>query len=238
MEKGSINSDKKDKDDGLFNSVTGEKRKSHNEKARNHLINENNKAGREMSEIGEKNEEKELNEKLIHELEPDVKKDGAMDKLMGNNEENMNIRAAVIHIMGDMVQSIGVIIAAIIIKFRPDWQIADPICTFLFSILVLITTVPIFMDCIDIIMENTPKEIDVKDLYNRILRLKTVEEVHDFHCWALAGNKFIMTCHIRSNFGERAIVQINKICESQEFGIYHTTIQVETENRGAHFNTC
>ena len=144
------------------------------------------------------------------------------------------------HILGDMVQSIGVISAAIIIKVRPDLQIADPICTFLFSILVLITTVPVFLDCCWIIMENTPKEEDcnVKELYNRILRLKTVEEIHDFHVWSLAGNKYVMTCHIRSNFGERAIRQINRICELQEFQIYHTTIQVEKENRGAACNSC
>ena len=162
-----------------------------------------------------------MKEKLMGD-EP--KKEKAMDKLMGNNEENLNIRAAVIHILGDMVQSVGVIAAAIIIKVRPDWQVADPICTFLFSILVLITTVPIFIDCTSIVMENTPTDIDVKELYNRILRLKTVEEVHDFHCWALAGNKHVLTCHIRSNFGDKAIRQINKICTSDEFGIYHTTI--------------
>lgn len=179
---------------------------------------------------------KSLNEKLVGgNVEPgDEKK---VD-LMGNNEKNLNIRAAIIHILGDMVQSVGVIAAAVIIKVRPDWQIADPICTFLFSILVLITTVPIFIDCTGIIMENTPQEIDVKELYNRILRLKTVEEIHDFHCWALAGNKYIMTCHIRSNFGERAIRQINRICQQPEYGIYHITVQVEPENRGAAFNSC
>jgi zinc transporter 2 len=152
------------------------------------------------------------------EIEPEKeKKVGAFDKLLGRGEDNINIRAAVIHILGDMVQSVGVIAAAIIIKFKPEWQIADPICTFLFSILVLITTVPIFLDCTSIIMENTPTDIDVKELYNRILRLKTVEELHDFHCWALAGNKFVMTCHIRSNFGERAIRDINRIANSEDF---------------------
>ena len=59
----------------------------------------------------------------------------------------MNVRAAIVHIMGDMVQSIGVITAALIVKFKPEWKIADPICTYLFSILVLMTTVPIFIEC-------------------------------------------------------------------------------------------
>jgi len=180
-------------------------------------------------------------------LESPVKKDGLKEGLIEDKttkkerdavDQNMNIRAAVIHILGDMVQSIGVISAAIIIKCRPDWQIADPICTFLFSILVLLTTVPIFLDCVHIIMENTPTEFDVQDLYNNILRLKTVEEIHDFHCWSLSGGKFCMTAHVRSNFGERAVRHINKVCRDPQFGVYHTTIQVEKEDRGAQGISC
>lgn len=59
----------------------------------------------------------------------------------------MNIKAAVVHIMGDMVQSIGVITAALIVKYKPEWQYADPICTYIFSVLVMMTTVPIFLEC-------------------------------------------------------------------------------------------
>lgn len=137
------------------------------------------------------------------------------------------MRAAVIHILGDMVQSIGVITASIIIHFQPDWQIADPICTYLFSVLVLLTTVPIFRDCMSIIMEFSPSEVDTKELYNEILELNTVQEIHDFHCWSLAGDKHVMTCHVRSAYQEKVIKDINKICKN--FGIYHITIQVEKE---------
>jgi zinc transporter 2 len=80
----------------------------------------------------------------------------------------MNIRAAVIHILGDMVQSIGVIAASVIIKIKPEWEIADPICTFVFSFLVLLTTVPIFLECIHIIMEASPTDIDTMKLFNDI----------------------------------------------------------------------
>lgn len=66
------------------------------------------------------------------------------------------MRAAIVHMVGDMVQSIGVIIAAVIIYVKPDWTIADPICTFLFSILVMLTTVPIFTDAMRFLMENSP----------------------------------------------------------------------------------
>lgn len=122
------------------------------------------------------------------------------------------MRAAIIHIIGDMVQSIGVITAAVIIKVKPEWQIADPICTYLFSILVLMTTVPIFKDCIGMLMEASPSDIDTTDLYDQIRKLEVVQEIKDFHCWALSGGKYIMSCQIISNNGNKAIREINNIC--------------------------
>lgn len=68
-------------------------------------------------------------------------------------QTNMNIRAAIIHVIGDLVQSIGVFIAALVIYFKPEWSIIDPICTFLFSILVLLTTIKIMNDAVLVIME-------------------------------------------------------------------------------------
>lgn len=150
----------------------------------------------------------------------------------------MNVRAAVVHILGDMVQSIGVIAAAIIIKVRPEWQIADPICTYVFSVLVMLTTIPIFLDCVKIVMEATPTDINTVNLYNEILRLPTVEEIHDFHCWSLAGGKYILTCHVRSDFGDKAIRDVNRICKSDNYGVFHTTIQVEKGRPEAHVITC
>jgi cation diffusion facilitator family transporter len=77
----------------------------------------------------------------------------------------MNMRAAVIHLAGDIIQSVGVVIASIIIYLKPEWGIADPICTFIFTFLVLFTTIPIFKDCIVVLMEASPKEIDVAQCY-------------------------------------------------------------------------
>lgn len=73
----------------------------------------------------------------------------------------MNVRAAYIHIIGDLIQSIGVIIAASVIYFYPQYSWIDPICTFLFSIIVLVTTIGIVRDCIRIIMEAAPEGFDI-----------------------------------------------------------------------------
>lgn len=66
----------------------------------------------------------------------------------GSHGENINVRAAFIHVLGDVLQSIGVFCAAIIIYFKPNWQLADPICTFIFSVIVLCTTITIMKDAL------------------------------------------------------------------------------------------
>lgn len=66
----------------------------------------------------------------------------------GHGHENINVRAAFIHVLGDVLQSIGVFCAAIVIYIKPDWKLADPVCTFVFSIIVLWTTITILKDAI------------------------------------------------------------------------------------------
>lgn len=81
-----------------------------------------------------------------------------------HGEININIRAAFVHVVGDMLQSIGVIIAAILITIYPEAKIADPICTYIFSILVIFTTIPVSKDCMRILMEAQPSTVDAAAL--------------------------------------------------------------------------
>lgn len=86
--------------------------------------------------------------------------------------ENINVRAAFIHVIGDVLQSIGVFCAATIIYFKPTWQLADPICTFIFSIIVLWTTITIMKDAIWVSICLAPKfGFDFSLLQGRILFL-------------------------------------------------------------------
>lgn len=84
-------------------------------------------------------------------------------------QENINVRAAFIHVVGDFVQSLGVFIAALLIYFKPDWVIVDPICTFLFSILVLFTTVAILRDALTVLMEGIVNFLLLQFCYCAIL---------------------------------------------------------------------
>lgn len=65
------------------------------------------------------------------------------------------------HAVGDLLQSVGVIIASIVIYTDPRYKVADPICTYIFSIIVMFTTIPVFQDCFRILMEHTPEDVDV-----------------------------------------------------------------------------
>ena len=73
------------------------------------------------------------------------------------HKENINVKAAFIHVIGDFVQSIGVFTAALIIFFKPEWKIVDPICTFIFSVLVLCTTISILRNTMNVLMEGNTK---------------------------------------------------------------------------------
>lgn len=84
----------------------------------------------------------------------------------------MNIKAALIHVIGDIIQSVGVLIAAIILYFYPNYWMIDPICTFLFSVLVLFTTIPIMIECIKVFMEATPNNVDIVKLTSDLIKVK------------------------------------------------------------------
>lgn len=135
---------------------------------------------------------------------------------------NLNVRAAFIHCVGDLLQSIGVLTAAIIIWFKvslstlvwpssranscklernvfvlqPEYKVADPICTFIFSALVIGTTVFIIRDTMNVLMESTPKHFDVERIKGQLLTIVGVLDCHNFHVWSLTTGKHVCSVHI------------------------------------------
>lgn len=113
-----------------------------------------------------------------------------------NRSANINVRAAYVHVLGDLVQSLGVLLAAAIIFYRPDWKIVDPICTFVFSLIVLATTFTIVRDALQVLMEGLPKGIDFTDVINTFLNIEGVERVHNLRIWALSLDKVTLSAHL------------------------------------------
>lgn len=154
-----------------------------------------------------------------------------------HKEMNLNIRAAAVHIIGDIVQSIGVIIAALIIFLKPEWQIIDPICTFLFSVLVIFTTVPVSKDCLKVLMEASPHHIEARNIIKELLKLRGVKSVHDLHVWSLSKGKLSLSAHIISDNPLLALKCATEYIK-EKYRISHTTIQVEAQSHLEHSFTC
>uniref|UniRef100_A0A7E4V6P9 ZT_dimer domain-containing protein n=1 Tax=Panagrellus redivivus TaxID=6233 RepID=A0A7E4V6P9_PANRE len=111
------------------------------------------------------------------------------------HEENINIRAAFIHVIGDLVQSVGVFISAVIIKFT-GFEMADPLCTFLFSILVLFTTYGVMRDTLRVLMECAPSHIDAGKMREDLMAIDGVSGVHSLRIWSLKMDSVAVSVHI------------------------------------------
>lgn len=130
-------------------------------------------------------------------------------------------------LLGDILQSIGVIIASAIIWINPDYKIADPIVTFIFAVIVLYTTLRIIKDCIFVLMEGTPAEFDLEEFETKLKNVDGVLEIHDLHVWTLGVGKPAMSAHIFSDRNTSAVLKkVTRICRL--YGIFHSTIQIET----------
>ncbi|XP_015267136.1 PREDICTED: zinc transporter 2 [Gekko japonicus] len=152
--------------------------------------------------------------------------------------QNTSIRAAFIHVVGDLLQSIGVLVAAYIIYFKPELKYVDPICTFLFSVLVLGTTLTILRDVVLVLMEGTPKGVDFNDVKTILLSISGVKALHSLHIWALTVSQPVLSVHIAINedAGAQAILKEASSRLQEAFNFHTTTIQIE--NYSEDMNDC
>ncbi|KAM4042308.1 putative proton-coupled zinc antiporter SLC30A3 [Anomaloglossus baeobatrachus] len=142
---------------------------------------------------------------------------------------NTSVRAAFIHVIGDLLQSIGVMVAAIIIYFKPQYKIADPVCTFLFSIFVLATTVTILRDVFWVLMEGRPRSIAHGTVKEVLTSVQGVQSVHSLRLWALTLNQNAVSVHLAIDETREANIVLQEATEllQTKFEFSISTIQVE-----------
>eukprot|EP00340_Litonotus_pictus_P001159 CAMPEP_0170517976 /NCGR_PEP_ID=MMETSP0209-20121228/3778_1 /TAXON_ID=665100 ORGANISM="Litonotus pictus, Strain P1" /NCGR_SAMPLE_ID=MMETSP0209 /ASSEMBLY_ACC=CAM_ASM_000301 /LENGTH=173 /DNA_ID=CAMNT_0010803371 /DNA_START=551 /DNA_END=1069 /DNA_ORIENTATION=- len=102
-------------------------------------------------------------------------------------EENPVLRSTFIHILGDIIQSVGVVIASSVIYFLQDSHPlivrVDPFCTFVFGVIVLSTSIPVAKDCINVLMEAAPASVKQDKLLAEFKEIPEVVDFHDIHIW-------------------------------------------------------
>jgi cobalt-zinc-cadmium efflux system protein len=143
---------------------------------------------------------------------------------------NLNVRAAVLHAVGDMIASIGVIIAGAIILLT-GWTFIDPIVSIFIAALIGWNAFRIVLETVNILLEGTPRGLDMGDIRKVITGVEGVLSAHDVHVWCISSEHTAMSCHIvvadqplAAAEGVMRAVE-GAICE--RFGIGHTTVQLE-----------
>lgn len=146
----------------------------------------------------------------------------------GDVKDNVNLRSAYLHVLGDALGSVGAIIAGIVMYFF-DWYVADPIISVVVALLILKGAWGIIKQTIHILMEGTPITINQQEVKQTLEAIEGVINVHDLHVWTITSGLDSLTCHllIEDNQDEQRILQqaIQQI--EKQFKIMHTTIQIE-----------
>ncbi|QCE02483.1 solute carrier family 30 [Vigna unguiculata] len=142
---------------------------------------------------------------------------------------NINVQGAYLHVLGDSIQSIGVMIGGAVIWYKPEWQIVDLICTLIFSVIVLVTTINMLRNILEVLMESTPREIDATKLERGLLDIEDVVAVHELHIWAITVGKVLLACHVKIRREADADLVLDNVIDyiKRVYNISHVTIQIE-----------
>jgi len=151
-------------------------------------------------------------------------------RLQGHDHHDLNMRSAFLHVVGDALISLGVIIGGIIIYYT-GWYAVDPILSIIFSLVILRGAAKILYESAHILFEGVPKGMDINAVVAEILKVEHVVEVHRLHVWSICSNITALSAHvlIDADLHEKSKKVIDDInCKLMScFQINHSTIQLE-----------
>lgn len=148
---------------------------------------------------------------------------------------NLNIRGAFLHLVGDAVSSVGVIISGLVIM-ATGWWIVDPLVSIGIGVLIIVGALRLIDESVDVLLEGTPRHLDLDDVTAAITAIPGVCGVHDLHIWCVTPQLCTMSGHVimdelASQQADDVLTQINHLLDHR-YGIRHTTIQIEQEHCG------
>jgi len=151
---------------------------------------------------------------------------------------NVNLHAAYIHVLGDLAQSVAVLVAGLVIWVRPDWHLVDPLVTLLFCAIVFASTLGVMRGSVAVLLEEVPPNIRWNEVYRAISQVPTVEGVHDLHIWSISDGVPVLSVHCfladstdtdgkkdANQLPQQALRDVYAVCT--KYGIHHATIQIQ-----------
>ncbi|MCS7012314.1 MAG: cation diffusion facilitator family transporter [Chloroherpetonaceae bacterium] len=146
-----------------------------------------------------------------------------------SSKASVNVRAAYLHVLSDLLGSVGVVIGALVMRLT-GWLVVDPLISLLIAGLIVRSAWGVVVEAVDVLLESVPKEVNFAEVETALRRMEYVRDLHDLHIWSITSGVNALSCHIvveRYDCSERLILAINKMLK-ERFGIEHVTIQLET----------
>ena len=152
--------------------------------------------------------------------------------LFRHRGHDLNVRGAFLHLAADSLSSVGVVVAGVLI-WRFGWFLADPLASLLIGVLILLSSWGLVKESVNILLEGTPRHLDVEQVRSRLEALDGVESCHDIHIWTIGSGEPILTAHLDAAAdADRTKVLLEATAMlSRTYQIEHATLQVE---KGAH----
>jgi cobalt-zinc-cadmium efflux system protein len=149
--------------------------------------------------------------------------------LHGSAHHSMNIRAAYLHVLGDLLGSLGTVAAGVLIRFT-GWQAADPIASILVTLLVVRSSWHLVRESVDVLLESTPSHISLGAVRERLGGVAGVAAVHDLHVWTVTSGMIAMSAHavVPRDVDHQRVLR-DAVAAMRDFGIHHCTVQIECE---------
>ncbi|WP_020008531.1 cation diffusion facilitator family transporter [Salinicoccus albus] len=146
-------------------------------------------------------------------------------------KENLNMRGAYMHVISDMLGSIGAVVAALLIMFF-GWGWADPLASVIVAALVLRSGYYVVKASLHVLMEGTPRNVNLENVIDTIRNTKGVQDIHDLHVWSVTSGLNTLSCHAVVD-NQMSVAGSERVLEALEHrlehqNIHHMTIQVET----------
>lgn len=150
--------------------------------------------------------------------------------LLARGERTLNIRAALLHVMGDILGSISALIAGAVIYFT-HWMLIDPILSILIGILILISSLTLIRESLLVLMEGVPGHLNLKDVSQGMQTVSGIKAIHDLHIWTLSSGKVALSAHVNIlefSSWQTILPNLRKLLETK-YDIDHITLQPEPE---------
>ncbi|MED4751384.1 cation diffusion facilitator family transporter [Brevibacillus choshinensis] len=151
--------------------------------------------------------------------------------MRGDYKENMNVRSAYLHVLGDLLGSVGAILGGILM-WAFDWYIADPLISVIVAVLIMISAWRVTKESVHILLEGAPSRLVTTQIAEKLQQLSGVTAVHDLHVWTVTSGFESLTCHLIVEDDLPSYPILTKALQllQHDFGITHATIQIENSS--------